>query len=246
MPKHCEKCSLQFPTAQVDVCLFSLTNSPKPLQSQQNSLNQRSTRLFWSFQRYHTVLISRLSLLSCRRTVDQFTIIQDKEKQQILTFKKLELDNVWHLCLKMTLTICQNLNSWITFGQWTDQLIALLFQLLLGDMILESQLFQGSRWFIFPIWMLLLRCYQCLLSLYSFVHSCFQTSIIWGTASSQTAPLRVLCCLKALMSRATEDQYLLLKYKIDVSHCYTHWTNLIIALSLEQMLWIIAWQWLIS
>lgn len=29
-----------------------------------------------------------------------FTIINDKEKQQILTFQKLEPANVWHFCFK--------------------------------------------------------------------------------------------------------------------------------------------------
>lgn len=39
--------------------------------------------------------------------------------------------------------------------------------------------------------------------------------------------------LNALVFGATEDRYLFLKNESDVSHCLTHWTNLIIALSPE-------------
>ncbi len=35
----------------------------------------------------------------------QFTIIQDKEKLQIITFKKLEAADVWPFCLKNELMI---------------------------------------------------------------------------------------------------------------------------------------------
>lgn len=38
---------------------------------------------------------------SCPKLTDSsFTVINDKHKQQIITFKKLRPGNVWHLCLK--------------------------------------------------------------------------------------------------------------------------------------------------
>lgn len=160
----------------------------------------------------------------------------------------------------MTFTICQNQNSRINFCQLTHRLIA-LFSALIGwhDLRITTfsrlQMVHGSfdshiSYFACCYTAIvnfeLLRCYQCLLSvsLYSFMYFCFQTSIIWSIASSQITPLRVLGCLKALTSRATEDHPFLyiIEYNIDVSH----WTNLIVALSLEQMLWVIAWQWFIS
>ena len=46
-------------------------------------------------------LISLFCLTNSLKPSDiQFSVMYDKEKQQILTFQKLEPEDVWHFCTK--------------------------------------------------------------------------------------------------------------------------------------------------